>query len=79
MKFLKSFGEFWYDFIIGDDWKIAAAVIVAVSLVVGALKLHLLGDHGLAVLGAVLIVVAFTVSVLLDTRPARGRDVDPHR
>ena len=22
MRFLKSFGQFWYDFIIGDDWKI---------------------------------------------------------
>ena len=23
MKYLKAFGQFWYDFIIGDDWKIA--------------------------------------------------------
>ena len=38
MKFLKSFGQFWYDFIIGDDWTIAAAVVVA--LVVTDLLAH---------------------------------------
>ena len=25
---LKSFGAFWYDFIVGDDWRVAAAVVV---------------------------------------------------
>ena len=24
MKYLKSFGAFWYDFIVGDDWHVAA-------------------------------------------------------
>ncbi len=26
MSFLKNFALFWYDFIIGDDWRVAAAV-----------------------------------------------------
>jgi uncharacterized membrane protein len=26
---LKAFGLFWYDFVIGDDWQIAAGVLVA--------------------------------------------------
>lgn len=29
MSFLIGFGKFWYDFIIGDDWTIAAAVVIA--------------------------------------------------
>jgi hypothetical protein len=29
MSFIVGFGKFWYDFIIGDDWTIAAAVVVA--------------------------------------------------
>jgi uncharacterized membrane protein len=29
MARLKSFGAFWYDFVIGDDWRVAAGVIVA--------------------------------------------------
>ena len=32
MKFLKSFGAFWYDFIIGDDWRVAVAVTIALAL-----------------------------------------------
>ena len=27
MKQLAKFGRFWYDFIVGDDWTIAVAVI----------------------------------------------------
>ncbi len=35
---LKSFGAFWYDFIVGDDWR-AAAIVVA-ALAVTALLVH---------------------------------------
>jgi hypothetical protein len=26
---LKAFGAFWYDFLIGDDWRVAVGVVVA--------------------------------------------------
>ena len=35
MLYLKNFLLFWYDFIVGDDWVIAAGVVIA--LVVSAL------------------------------------------
>lgn len=35
MNYIVSFGKFWYDFIIGDDWLIAA--LVAVTLCVLAI------------------------------------------
>lgn len=38
MSLLVGFARFWYDFIIGDDWTIAAAVVVA--LVVTILLVH---------------------------------------
>jgi uncharacterized membrane protein len=38
MRMLKSFGAFWYDFVIGDDWHVAAIVVVA--LAVTALLVH---------------------------------------
>jgi len=41
MRALKSFGAFWYDFVIGDDWQVAA--IVAVALAVTALLVHVAG------------------------------------
>ncbi|HEY0804505.1 MAG TPA: hypothetical protein VGD84_05555 [Pseudonocardiaceae bacterium] len=69
MKFLKAFGQFWYDFIVGDDPKIAIAVVIALAVLVGALSIGLFGDTGLVLLGGVLIVAAFSVSLLIDTRP----------
>lgn len=69
MNFIKSFGQFWYDFIIGDDWKIAVAMVIAVGLTIGALKLDLFGDTGLCILGAVLVIACFAVSLVIDVRP----------
>ena len=73
MKFLFSFGEFWYDFIIGDDWKIAVAVVTALALLLGAMNLGVFGDNALALIGGGLIVVAFAISLAIDVRPKRGR------
>jgi hypothetical protein len=33
VKRLRQFGAFWYDFIVGDDWRIAAGVIVTITAV----------------------------------------------
>jgi len=35
MNQLKAFGEFWYDFIVGDDWRVAVAVVVALAITAG--------------------------------------------
>ncbi len=32
MKRIKAFGAFWYDFIIGDDWRVAVGVVLALAL-----------------------------------------------
>ncbi len=39
MNAFRRFGSFWYNFIIGDDWKIAFGVAVGLSLT--ALSVHL--------------------------------------
>ncbi len=31
MKQLKAFGAFWYDFVIGDDWRVALGVALALA------------------------------------------------
>jgi len=28
MRHLRAFGLFWWDFVVGDDWTVAAAVLV---------------------------------------------------
>ena len=71
MKFIKAFGRFWYDFIIGDDWKIAAAVVLALTLLVVLLLNTSMGDHALAIVGGATIIVFFTISLLIDVRPKR--------
>jgi hydrogenase/urease accessory protein HupE len=32
VKYVKGFFSFWYDFIVGDDWRIAIGVVVALGI-----------------------------------------------
>ena len=36
MTFLRNFGRFWYDFIVGDDWRVAVGVVLVVGAVYAA-------------------------------------------
>ena len=35
MTRLRTFLRFWYDFIVGDDWRVAIAVVAALALTYG--------------------------------------------
>ena len=41
MRRLKSIGAFWYDFVVGDDWRVAVVVVAALALT--ALLVHAAG------------------------------------
>jgi hydrogenase/urease accessory protein HupE len=32
MKYVIAFLRFWYDFIVGDDWRVAVGILVAIGL-----------------------------------------------
>jgi hypothetical protein len=32
VRYLRSFGRFWWNFIVGDDWRVAAGIVVALGL-----------------------------------------------
>lgn len=32
IAWLRSFGAFWYDFVIGDDWHVAVGVVLAIAV-----------------------------------------------
>jgi hypothetical protein len=32
VKYVKSFGRFWWDFVVGDDWRAAAGLALALAL-----------------------------------------------
>lgn len=66
---VRAFGAFWWDFIVGDDWRVAAAVVVA--FVLAALLAH----HGVPawwVIPAVALGM-LTASVLQAVRAARRK------
>jgi hypothetical protein len=32
---IKAFGRFWWDFVVGDDWRAAAGVVIAIGATAG--------------------------------------------
>jgi hypothetical protein len=55
MRVLRSFGAFWYDFIVGDDWRVAVVVVAALggtALLVHAASVNAWWLLPLAVAGA---------------------------
>ena len=68
MTLLKGFVRFWYDFVIGDDWKLAAAVatvLLAGAALVGTTVLPERADAALIAAG---LLAAFTAALALDVR-----------
>jgi hypothetical protein len=70
-RFVRGFGRFWYDFIVGDDPKIAVGV--AAVLVLGATLVGTGSSSGagLVVVLALLLLVAFTVAMTIDVGRVR--------
>jgi hypothetical protein len=72
MNLLRGIGRFAYDFVIGDDWKIATAVVSA--LLAGVLLLVAGVPSEVTVpVTAGLVGMAFTAALVIDVRRA------PHR
>jgi hypothetical protein len=73
VRFVKGFARFWWDFIVGDDWRIAAGVVVV--LTAGALLVaNTSAPDGLvAVLVAVGIVAVAMGSIAASALRARRR------
>jgi hypothetical protein len=70
---LRSFAHFWYDFVIGDDWRLAAAAVVILAVT------WLAAHHGLNLWWLVPLAVVATVaaSVLLALRSSGEQRGDP--
>jgi hypothetical protein len=67
MTVLHAVGRFVYDFVIGDDWKIAAGVVAA--MLVGALLLVAnTPSEVIALVTTGLVGAAFAASMVIDVR-----------
>jgi hypothetical protein len=69
MRYLVGFGRFWYEFIVGDDWRIAAGVtlVLAIGAVVEAAGL---GGAWLPPTLALGLVVVFAAPLIIGNRPS---------
>lgn len=74
MTVLRAFAQFWYDFVIGDDWKIAATVAAVLVASAGLVAADVLPRPATAILVGAGILAAFTVAVVVDTRRTGGAD-----
>jgi hypothetical protein len=68
VRFIRGFGQFWYDFIVGDDWKIAAAVTLALGVGAVAASATTHQATWLPPLVAVGAMLAFALSLVIDVR-----------
>jgi hypothetical protein len=68
MSLLRGFLRFWYDFIVGDDWRIALGVVLVLGA--GALLVagDVLPDDVLMPLVGAGIVAVVSVSIVAGTR-----------
>ncbi len=73
MRLLTQFGRFWWDFVIGEDWRIAAGV--ALVLAVGALLTSQTdaSQHLIALVVAAGIVMVAIGSIAATALPAARR------
>lgn len=64
MRFALGFGRFWWDFVVGEDWKIAAGVVVV--LAVGALLVSETGlsDSAISMIAGAGILAVVTISIV---------------
>jgi hypothetical protein len=71
VRFVRAFLRFWYDFLIGDDWRIAAGVAVAMAAGAVLVRTEALGDTAITALGFAAIVIGLVLSLTFAARSAR--------
>jgi hypothetical protein len=67
-RWLRAFGAFWWDFIIGDDWRVAAGVVVAIAVTAALAHAH----HAAWWFLPVAVLTLLALSLFSSVRTARG-------
>lgn len=68
MALLAAFARFWYDLVIGDDWKIAVYAVLTLVVVSLLAASGRIADGPVAVGGTALLCVCFVLGVTYDAR-----------
>ena len=64
MRYVRGFGRFWWDFVVGDDWRIAAGVVGVLAAGAVLVWLDVLDETLLVVLVAAALVGVVLASVV---------------
>jgi hypothetical protein len=70
VRFVTGFGRFWWDFIVGDDWKIAAGVAVVLAIGAALVAGTDLSDTAISLLAGAGILAVVTASIVAGARRA---------
>ena len=68
MRLVRGFGRFWYDFVVGDDWRIALGVVLVLAAGAVLVATGALADEVLAPLLGAAIVAVVSVSLVVGAR-----------
>jgi hypothetical protein len=72
MSRLAAFGRFWWDFVVGDDWLVAAEIVVAVGAT-AALAQSSIGAWWLLPLVVVVVLYTSLRRAIRSSQPVRPK------
>jgi hypothetical protein len=70
MRYVTAFGRFCWEFVVGDDWRIAAGVVTVLAAGAVVVARGAVDDELVTVLVGAGIAVVATVSIVLSARRA---------
>ena len=71
---IRAFGAFWYDFVVGDDWRVAAGVVFALAV---SVTVSHTSDIPAWWIGAAAVAFLLPLSVYRVARRQRAAPVSP--
>jgi hypothetical protein len=76
VRLARAFGRFWWDFVVGDEWRLAVIVGVAAALGILAASERWLGGRALAVALAAIVMPVVGGLLIATGRRAAPRSTD---
>jgi hypothetical protein len=64
IRFLAGFGRFWWDFVVGEDWRIAAGIAIVLALGAVLVAYTDLSDTAVSLLAGAGILVVVATSIV---------------
>jgi hypothetical protein len=78
MRYLLAFGRFWWDFLVGEDWRIAAGVAAVLGVGAVLVATTSISDAVLTIGTGAAVLVTVAASIVLPTirslRASPGRE-----